>query len=199
MTAADPDNFAQWGPIGQGLLRNCVSWWYLMILRGIDCRMLEYRLEVKWIAKKAHATTLLCGGTFRQLLTRTTEAKNDFEDGAWVTASYARTRVRYRALSFGRDLCRKSQYPMVKKSSQIVHARKLVDIWTAGRNFTWLHSGSKRSESLHSRDQALQREVNFGVGWKAAAPGFLPAGNFMLFAFQEWAWMGATRKCRVWM
>ena len=107
--------------------------------------------------------------------------QNDFEDGAWVTASYARTRVRYRALSFGRDLCRKSQYPMVNKSSQIVHARKLVDIWTAGRNFTWLHSGSKRSESLHSRDQALQREVNFGVGWKAAAPGFLPAGNFMAF------------------
>ena len=27
MTAADPDKFAQWGPVGQGFLRNCVSWW----------------------------------------------------------------------------------------------------------------------------------------------------------------------------
>ena len=75
MTAADPDNFAQWGPIGQGLLRNCVSWWSWGELIVGYCRMLKYRLEVKWNAKKAHATTLLCGGTFRQLLTRTTEAK----------------------------------------------------------------------------------------------------------------------------
>jgi len=28
----------------------------------------------------------------------------------------------------------------------------------------------------------LQREVNFGVGWKAAALAFLPAGSLMVFA-----------------